>query len=195
MVSVWLKFFSGGQGWWHLQNLLSLRKTFAFTHPVSRCCPKNWYDIPLGFRWCVHAPYEKFPYFPLVHVRTIRPRHTFFGLSQPSRAAAASFWCQRTRNEQGYHLGKWRGHTLWILRVTAVQSWSNFDQLFRGVFKRSSNKNTYRNKAFKDIFSNTAHSLWIWTIWRLKSDELPSPAQEKVWSEKESPTAPLHRKR
>ena len=52
------------------------------------------------------------PYFPLVHVRTIRPRHTFFGLAQPSRAATASFWCQRTRNEQGYHLGKWRGHTL-----------------------------------------------------------------------------------
>ena len=49
----------------------------------------------LGFRWCVHAPYEKFPYFPLVHLRTIRPRHTFFGLAQPSRAAAASFWCQR----------------------------------------------------------------------------------------------------
>ena len=27
------------------------------------------------------------------------------------------------------------------------------DQLFRGVFKRSSNRNTYRNEAFKDIFS------------------------------------------
>ena len=27
------------------------------------------------------------------------------------------------------------------------------DQLFRAVFKRSSNRNTYRNEAFKDIFS------------------------------------------
>ena len=27
------------------------------------------------------------------------------------------------------------------------------DQHFRGVFKRSSNKNTYRNEAFKDIFN------------------------------------------
>ena len=33
------------------------------------------------------------------------------------------------------------------------------DQLFRGVFKRSSNKNTYRNEAFKDIFSYRAYSL------------------------------------
>ena len=28
-----------------------------------------------------------------------------------------------------------------------------FDQLFHGVFKRSSNRNTYRNEAFKDTFS------------------------------------------
>ena len=33
------------------------------------------------------------------------------------------------------------------------------DQLFRGVFRRSSNENTYRNEAFKDIFSYTAYSL------------------------------------
>ena len=33
------------------------------------------------------------------------------------------------------------------------------DQLFREVFKRSSNGNTYRNEAFKDIFSWTAYSL------------------------------------
>ena len=38
-------------------------------------------------------------------------RHTFFGLAQASRTSQALFWCQRTRNEQGYHLGKWRGHT------------------------------------------------------------------------------------
>ena len=53
-------------------------------------------------------------------------RHTFFGLAQASRASPDSFWCQRTRNETGYHLGKWRGHTFWIFRVTAVQSWSIF---------------------------------------------------------------------
>ena len=54
------------------------------------------------------------------------------------------------------------------------------DQLFRGVFKRSSNRNTYRNEAFKDIFSYRGYSLLIWTIWRLKSVELPSPAQVKM---------------
>ena len=27
------------------------------------------------------------------------------------------------------------------------------DQLFHGVFRRSSNRNTYRNEAFEDIFS------------------------------------------
>ena len=44
-----------------------------------------------------------FRQIPLVHFCTIRPRHTSFGLAQPSRAAPTSFWCQRTRNEQGYH--------------------------------------------------------------------------------------------
>ena len=34
-----------------------------------------------------------------------------------------------------------------------------FYQLFRGVFKRSSNRNTYRNEAFKDIFSCRGKSL------------------------------------
>ena len=33
--SVWLEFSGGrGQGWWHLQNPLPLRTTFAFTHPL-----------------------------------------------------------------------------------------------------------------------------------------------------------------
>ena len=33
--SVWLKFSGGGgQGWWHLQNPLPLRTTFAFIHPL-----------------------------------------------------------------------------------------------------------------------------------------------------------------
>ena len=34
-----------------------------------------------------------------------------------------------------------------------------FDQLFRGVFKRSSNCNTYRNEDFEDIFSYSGNSL------------------------------------
>ena len=36
------------------------------------------------------------------------------------------------------------------------------DQFFRGfsgIFQRSSNLNTYRNEAFKDIFSCSSHSL------------------------------------
>ena len=61
------------------------------------------------------APTELFPTFPLAqicaHTPMSRPCHTFFDLAQASRASLASSWCQRTRNEQGYHLGKWRGHT------------------------------------------------------------------------------------
>ena len=40
---VWLK-FSGGQGWWYLQNPPPLRTTFAFTHP----CFKMFLDRSLN---------------------------------------------------------------------------------------------------------------------------------------------------
>ena len=39
-----IKIFQGGQDWWQLQNLLPLRKTFAFTHPLFQdVAPKDWY--------------------------------------------------------------------------------------------------------------------------------------------------------
>ena len=49
----------------------------------------------------------------------------------------------------------------WKVAWSYVENFSSYsrsklikvDQLFRGVFKRSSNRNTYRNEAFKDIFS------------------------------------------
>ena len=83
----------------------------------------------------------------------------------------------------------------WKVAWSYVENFSSYsrsklikvDQLFHGVFKRSSNRNTYRNEAFKDIFSCRGKSLWIWAIWRLKSEELPSPAQVKTWPEKDPP--------
>ena len=54
-------------------------------------------------------------------------RHTFSGLAQASHALPASFWYK-----QGYHLGKWRGQTLRIFQVTAIQSRSNFPWIFLG---------------------------------------------------------------
>ena len=55
----------------------------------------------------------------------------------------------------------------WKVAWSYVENFSTYsrsklikvDQLFRGVFKRSSNRNTYRNEAFKDIFSCRGKSL------------------------------------
>ena len=55
----------------------------------------------------------------------------------------------------------------WKVAWSYVENFSSYcrsklikvDQLFRGVFKRSSNRNTYRNEAFKDIFSCRGKSL------------------------------------
>ena len=121
-------------------------------------------------------------------------RHTFFGLTQASRASQASFWCQRTRNEQGYHLGKWRGHTFWIFLSYSRSKLIKFSVDFSGIFQRSSNLNTYRNEASKDIFSCSSQSLWIWVIWRLFGGFNHQPAQFR-WTGEGSTTSPLQRKR
>ena len=55
----------------------------------------------------------------------------------------------------------------WKVAWSYVENFSSYsrsklikvDQPFRGVFKRSSNRNTYRNEAFKDIFSCRGKSL------------------------------------
>ena len=64
---------------------------------------------PIGDRW---SPKQFFSMRLRATLVDTRPCHTFFHLDPVSRASQASFWCQQTRNEQGYHLGKWRGHTL-----------------------------------------------------------------------------------
>ena len=70
----------------------------------------------------------------------------------------------------------------------------NFSGDFSGIFQRSSNLNTYRNEASKDIFSCSSQSLWIWVIWRLFGGFNHQPAQFR-WTGEGSTTALLQRKR
>ena len=133
---------------------------------------------------------KKFRFFvsdyPLRHPRATpvdSGKHALFSMGDSSRQAPAThlFWpragiprsnslilVSTVRNKQGYHLGKWRGHTSRIFRVTAVQSWSNFLWIFFGIFQGFSNFSTYRNEVFQDIFSYRGNRWWIWWIWRLK---------------------------
>ena len=72
---------------------------------------------------------------------------------------------------------EWAGLPSWKVAWSYVLNFSsysrskliNFSVDSSGIFQRSSHLNTYRNEAFKDIFSCSSHSLWIWVIWRLKS--------------------------
>ena len=59
------------------------------------------------------------------------------------------------------------GQQSWKVAWTYVENFSsysrskliNFSMDFSAIFQRSSNLNTYRNEAFKDIFSCSSHSL------------------------------------
>ena len=90
-------------------------------------------------------------------------RHTFSGLAQASRALTASFWYQRFRTNRAAILesDEWKVAWSYVLNFSSYSRSKliNFSVDFSGIFQRSSNLNTYRNEAFKDIFSCSSHSL------------------------------------
>ena len=64
----------------------------------------------------------------LTSARHTPPPHVFWPRSDVPRSTNLIL-VPTVQNKQGYHLGKWRGHTLRIFRVTAVQSWSKLINL------------------------------------------------------------------
>ena len=83
---------------------------------------------------------------------------------------------------------EWAGLPSWKVAWSYVLNFSsysrskliNFSVDSSGIFQRSSHLNTYRNEAFKDIFTCSSHSLWIWVIWRLFGGLNHQPAQFKM---------------
>ena len=125
--------------------------------------------IPLSNNLCIYAPSDR--HTPLPHLfwpRSDFPR--FLGLVVVSMDS------------------EWAGLPSWKVAWSYVLNFSsysrskliNFSVDFSGIFQRSSNLNTYRNEAFKDIFSYSVHSLWIWAIWRLFGGKTDQPAQVKM---------------
>ena len=99
---------------------------------------------------------------------TTHLRHTFFGLTQASRALSASFWYQRVLERT--ELPSWKVAWSYIENFLSYSHSKliKFSVDFFGIFQGSSNFSTYRNEVFQDIFSYSGNRWWIWWIWRLK---------------------------
>ena len=93
------------------------------------------------FQWCIYTPHA--------HATPFLTSLRLPALSRPRLCVNGLGMSKATILESGVVI-RFESFELQPFKV---------DQLFRGVFKRSSNCNTYRNEAFKDIFSCRGNSL------------------------------------